>query len=888
MQLQRLPAVVTSRKNTAAAVVTALLAVLACCLPFLISVPRCAAQKADKIKVAAVLGFYVPPNGPTGPFGALSLSLSSMAIYQGALNYVYKVNNDSSILPGVKIELVPVNSFSQRGQVLKGAIKALEDNGASAMIGEGISDMTITLATVASAYNSPLCMPSATSSLLSDKLAYPSAFRLATTSTLQANAIMRLVSSRNFSNIAVFTLNDDFGTGMLSSLEGAVAAYNITLRVIATGDRLTTVNWEAFFDQAIIRGIQVIVFAMQFNYVVPFLRAADRKGMLNGDYWFVTTTSWNQNVFVNDADLLPKIIGIWQVEAPTLFDYNPTGATQDAQGLYAWWKTLYRPNTGSLPGFPAEFSFDQIVMYNAATPAVIPPSRCNNDSMLSIAAEINPFPVGTVTKGNDTYVQAVVGNQCYGKGMYPQSWFVVLAKALGYGNPTPYFEVGQGYRCMKLTVAMMDYLLKNGVPLSKIQDRSAFTGLNFTSLINNITVDDPYGGTMYADSHGDVQSDQSINIFLNTTLGVISTTVGNWSVRTGELTYFDGRPLVFLGGKTAPPTPPTIPNNEFPAKMGLRYGVDAVVVLCSLFSFATVAFMAVHMNLKVFKASSPAFLILMVIGANISYAGVIYFSVYPMNNSSCIAHVWLKYLGFAAAFGALIVKTFRISVIFGSADRRTRRSNNSLNKSSAKSGGGGGGGAQAVKLTDATLLLYFGVFFAGWLALMVVWTALESFRPRLVTEVIANVAVNGSVIAYICLVAMALTLAYGAFLTNSVKKLPSAFNESKWLGIAIYNWVVIGIVLNAISDFAVQDPDVIFVMDALMAIITQTSVVGLLMVPKILACLRGEGDMTGLAGNGVGLSKNSLNNLTSSSHGKSSTTNATQLSQVTSGGGHGR
>jgi hypothetical protein len=76
---------------------------------------------------------------------------------------------------------------------------------------------------------------------------------------------------------------------------------------------------------------------------------------------------------------------------------------------------------------------------------------------------------------------------------------------------------------------------------------------------------------------------------------------------------------------------------------------------------------------------------------------------------------------------------------------------------------------------------------------------------------------------------MVLTLVVGVGLTYQVRNTPSAFNESKWIAMATYNWVVIGVVLNAISNFAVKDPDVIFVMESLIVIITQTGVVAYLL-----------------------------------------------------------
>jgi hypothetical protein len=158
-------------------------------------------------------------------------------------------------------------------------------------------------------------------------------------------------------------------------------------------------------------------------------------------------------------------------------------------------------------------------------------------------------------------------------------------------------------------------------------------------------------------------------------------------------------------------------------------------------------------------------------------------------------------------------------------------------------------------LDDTTLFIYFLFFMSLWVALMVIWTVIPEQRPYLATDILPILARNGTITQinttprcefgtynYVALIAMILTLAFGVWMTYSVRNTPSAFNESKWIAFALYNWVVIGVVLNAISNFAVTDPDIIFIMEALTAIITQTGVVGLLFVPKIIEIMAGRGN----------------------------------------------
>ncbi|KAI8848170.1 7 transmembrane sweet-taste receptor of 3 GCPR-domain-containing protein, partial [Chytridium lagenaria] len=217
-----------------------------------------------------------------------------------------------------------------------------------------------------------------------------------------------------------------------------------------------------------------------------------------------------------------------------------------------------------------------------------------------------------------------------------------------------------------------------------------------------------------------------------------------------------------------------------------------------------------------------------------------------MRTEICVLFSWLKYLGFSLVFGSLIIKTFRISIIF--------------NQKQGKK-------ASDVKINDSFLLLYLGAFLGIWVALLLAWTFIPGQRPRLKVGQVANVGEDGTFESIlqtpICdfnafktcanisllvlnqlwgMTVMVLTLISGIFITFRVKDTPSAFNESKWIAYALYNWVVIGVVLSGVSNFAVKDPDAVFVMEALTAIITQTGVIVLIFLPKIVTTLRGNGN----------------------------------------------
>jgi hypothetical protein len=257
-------------------------------------------------------------------------------------------------------------------------------------------------------------------------------------------------------------------------------------------------------------------------------------------------------------------------------------------------------------------------------------------------------------------------------------------------------------------------------------------GQNISQIINNATVPGWNGDMLRVDSKADTIMNLTIKSYRKyaispTVNAVLDLAVGQVDTEKNIVTFseINGQKLyTFMANKTEPPPPPVIPVIQFEAKMPMRYAFDAIVGLCSLFTLLLGLFMVINREYKIFKASSPRFLYLIIAGANISFISIWIFSQYPMNDQSCVTYGWLKYMGFAVVFGALIVKTYRISVIF------TARKNKARN------------------LTDGVMFIYFMAFMALWVAILVIWTVIESQRPMLVIDSVAEVAKNGTIVAF--------------------------------------------------------------------------------------------------------------------------------------------
>ncbi|KAJ3108744.1 hypothetical protein HDU97_000144 [Phlyctochytrium planicorne] len=85
--------------------------------------------------------------------------------------------------------------------------------------------------------------------------------------------------------------------------------------------------------------------------------------------------------------------------------------------------------------------------------------------------------------------------------------------------------------------------------------------------------------------------------------------VGYWEITTDtiKLTTSD---IYYLGNRTGRPMPPATLTNEFKANLALRYSFDGIVAFCSAISLALTATVGFYYKKRIFKASSPIFLVL--------------------------------------------------------------------------------------------------------------------------------------------------------------------------------------------------------------------------------------------------------------------------------------
>ncbi len=199
----------------------------------------------------------------------------------------------------------------------------------------------------------------------------------------------------------------------------------------------------------------------------------------------------------------------------------------------------------------------------------------------------------------------------------------------------------------------------------------------------------------------------------------------------------------------------------------------------------------------VVKATSPTFVVLNIVGSAVLSAACIPMSVdvgqdgvtLDRVSAACVESLWLLALGFGLALGSLLVKTIRISALFEPTVWGTDSATQHVHM---------------YRWKDRSLLRYVALITLAQAAVNVLWNAIDPPVASL------RRVLGGNTQYYLCAsesdawaVAFAFTKAMTlipavafAFLTRNVT---SAFNESKTIAFAVYNFIAVGGLLLAIS-----------------------------------------------------------------------------------------
>ncbi|XP_068247776.1 probable G-protein coupled receptor CG31760 [Palaemon carinicauda] len=223
---------------------------------------------------------------------------------------------------------------------------------------------------------------------------------------------------------------------------------------------------------------------------------------------------------------------------------------------------------------------------------------------------------------------------------------------------------------------------------------------------------------------------------------------------------------------------------------------------------------------SVVRAASPALLRMIILGAFFIYCTTLV--LYPIPTIiTCTLRVWLREVGFSLSYGALMLKTWRISVIF-----RVRS-------------------AKAVKITDLDLMKRLGIIVGVFAVFLGIRTVVAP--PQVIVSMTAD-----DLKAFLCstdwwdhaFTAMEMMfLVWGIRLCIMVRKAPSEFNESKFISMAIYNEFLLSLFLNVSMLFlqSPANPDLLFIIFFCHTQLTITLLIAIIFGSKVYLVFKGQG-----------------------------------------------
>ncbi len=225
---------------------------------------------------------------------------------------------------------------------------------------------------------------------------------------------------------------------------------------------------------------------------------------------------------------------------------------------------------------------------------------------------------------------------------------------------------------------------------------------------------------------------------------------------------------------------------------------------------------------RTLHAASPLFCALIAGGAAMVAVSCV-LVVLPRTPGSCAGSVWLFHIGFSLAFGALFTKNWRLSRIFNNVELR------------------------AISISNEQLLAGLGGLIAVDITLLSLWTGVQPFSVPAYSDVLClsgSSASGGEGFISALLALKGALVIWGIYLVYQVRDVPSAFNESRHLALAVYNAALSAAVYVAIY-FSLRDyfsPTAMMRVEWAMKLVVGSATLGIIFGPKFASIVfHGDG-----------------------------------------------
>ncbi|XP_054841720.1 gamma-aminobutyric acid type B receptor subunit 2 [Eublepharis macularius] len=261
--------------------------------------------------------------------------------------------------------------------------------------------------------------------------------------------------------------------------------------------------------------------------------------------------------------------------------------------------------------------------------------------------------------------------------------------------------------------------------------------------------------------------------------------------------------------------------------------LSALTILGMIMAGAFLFFNIKNRNQKLIKMSSPYMNNLIILGGMLSYASIFLFGLDGSFVSEktfetlCTVRTWILTVGYTTAFGAMFAKTWRVHAIFKNVKMKKKI------------------------IKDQKLLVIVGGMLLIDLCILICWQVVDPLRRTEekynmepdpagrdisilpILEHCENTHMTiwlGIVYAY-----KGLLMLFGCFLAWETRNVSiPALNDSKYIGMSVYNVGIMCIIGAAVSFLTRDQPNVQFCIVALVIIFCSTITLCLVFVPKLI------------------------------------------------------
>ncbi|CAH3104404.1 unnamed protein product [Pocillopora meandrina] len=274
---------------------------------------------------------------------------------------------------------------------------------------------------------------------------------------------------------------------------------------------------------------------------------------------------------------------------------------------------------------------------------------------------------------------------------------------------------------------------------------------------------------------------------------------------------------------------------------GVLWFVIAVSILGVLMAIGFLIFNVYNQKIRYIKMSSPNLNNLIIVGCILVYvAGVLFGLNKEQASYLCQLELWIAMIGFSLGFGAMFSKTWRVHVIF-------------LNTKTTK----------RVIIRDRQLFGMVAVLLLIDVIILVTWQIVDPLTSKVenltlqvtleddtgIQPYITMCTCENITIWLACIyVFKGLLLLFGAYLAWETRKVHIlALNDSKLIGLSLYNVIIPCILVIPILGVVADQPTIHFSLSSFLTIFCTSFTLSLVFVPKIMFLRTADGNSVSTA-----------------------------------------